>query len=279
MNNRRVMILTATALALGAAILMIVYMRQIQDAGAAAGPPTVVFVASQDVPARATISLEMIGEAKRPSTEVEPDFVKDPKEIVGKLALITMPKGATFTTSKLGNPNEGLKVPPGMRAVSISIDKVKGVSGLIQPGDHVDVIAVPRTNNTSRAATILRGILVLAIGNTIETASGTPPPQFANMETVTLSLTPRQADLIAAADIQTTLRLSLRSPNESLRSLPTETLESLMATPEPTGAPAQPQSNSSYRGPVTALTPRPTPPVVIIDGDKMVQGGSQDQRR
>jgi len=45
-----------------------------------------------------------------------------------------------------------------MRAVSISIDNVKGIAGLITPGDRVDVIAVPSVNagETPRGFAILR---------------------------------------------------------------------------------------------------------------------------
>jgi pilus assembly protein CpaB len=113
-----------------------------------------------------------------------------------------------------------------MRAVSIQIDKVKGVSGLIEPGDYVDVIADPPKASAAPppASAILRGVRVLAIGDSLEYSSATPSPQEANSTTVTLEVTPKQADLLVMADLNTTLRLALRSPKEPLNSEPVEAL-------------------------------------------------------
>ncbi len=115
----------------------------------------------------------------------------------------------------------------GLRAVSIAIDRVKGVSGLIEPGDRVDVIAVPQRvgEEIPKASTILRGVLVLAMGNETETASATPSPDNQNLTTVTLAVNPQQANLLALADVYATLRLALRSPDESSRAYPTEPIQ------------------------------------------------------
>jgi pilus assembly protein CpaB len=140
-----------------------------------------------------------------------------------------------------------------MRAVSISIDRVKGVAGLIQPGDRVDVIAVPPRvgNEVPKASAILRGALVLAMGNAVEMTSATPSPDNQNITTVTLALTPNQVDLLAAADLNTTLRLALRPPKEPLRAFP--------AAPLMLGVPERP----APAAPVSMPTPQPpTPPVV-----------------
>jgi Flp pilus assembly protein CpaB len=171
----------------------------------------------------------MLDRATRPASAVEPNAVTDPKQIVGALSLITIPAGSSVTSAMIGHPNDvGLPVrlTPGMRAVSVQIDKVKGISGLIQPGDRVDVIAqAPKANNAPpKAATILRGVRVLAIGESLEYSSATPSPQEANATTVTFEVTPKQADLLVMADLNTTLRLALRSPREPINSEPTEAL-------------------------------------------------------
>ena len=109
-----------------------------------------------------------------------------------------------------------------MRAVSIGIDRVKAVGGLIQPGDRVDVIAVPPRagDETPQGRTILYGALVLASGTQMESTSQ-PSPQpgqqdTSTLTTVTLAVTPAQADVLATADVNATLRLALRSPLDPL---------------------------------------------------------------
>ncbi len=96
----------------------------------------------------------------------------------------------------------------------------------MQPGDRVDVIAQPPRSGSAppKAVAILRGVRVLAIGDSLEYMSATPSPQEANAATVTLEVNPKQADLLVMADLNTTLRLALRSPKEPLNSQPTEPL-------------------------------------------------------
>ncbi len=216
-------------LAIGTGWLTLNYLAALKSQSQAGGAPRTVIVAATEIPARAPITAAMLAEVSRPASAVDPDAITDPKAIAGNLALITIPAGATITSSKIGRPANAalpVRLQPGMRAVSIEIDKVKGVSGLLQPGDRVDVIAVPQKDGTQPppAATILRGVRVLAIGDTLEYSSATPSPNEANSTTITLEVTPTQADLLAMADVNTILRLALRSPREAANSLPAEAL-------------------------------------------------------
>ncbi len=229
MNTRRTTLLVAILLALGTGWLTLNYLSSANRAGQAAGQPRDVLVATQDIPARMTITPAMFQHEVRPASALEPDAVSDPAHAIGALALITIPTGSQITLSKIGRPSElalPVRLRPGMRAVSIAIDKVKGVSGLAQPGDRVDVIAIPprQGNSPPVAMTIMRAVRILALGTTLENAAATPSPDEQNATTVTLEVTPKQADLLAAADANTTLRLSLRSPKEPIRSQPVEGL-------------------------------------------------------
>jgi Flp pilus assembly protein CpaB len=158
-----------------------------------------------------------------------------------------------------------------MRAVSIQIDKVKGVSGLVQPGDRVDIIAIPPRQGAEAppAAAILRGIKVLAVGTSLEQSSATPSPQEQQSTTVTLEVTPRQADLIAMADTNATLRLALRSPREPLNSEPTEALRFPAEERQQAAAPApQPQAQPPAPAPQQQVAKTdPTSGIMVIDGD------------
>jgi pilus assembly protein CpaB len=178
-----------------------------------------------------------------------------------------------------------VRLQTGMRAVSIPIDRVKGVSGLVQPGDRVDVIAIPprQANQPPTAVTILRGIRVLAIGTTLESASATPSPDEQNATTATLEVNPKQADLLAMADVNTTLRLALRSPEEPIRSEETEEIVWANASQsQPAPAPAPPAAPIAA---VPAVPPLAAPNsgshgdwpsnVQLIVGDQLLAPGSK----
>ena len=251
-NARRIPLLVGLLLALGTGVLLLNYLGSLR-AQATTVEMRKVWVASRDIPARMQMTDAFIAEAMRPAAEVDQDAIGDRSKILGKYSLITIPAGSIVTASKVGDGSGALptRLPPGMRAVSISIDRVKGVAGLIQPGDRVDVIAVPPRvgSEIPRASAILRGVLVLAMGNSVETTSATPSPDNQNLTTVTLALTPKQVDLLATADLNTTLRLALRPPKESIRAYPPEALQ--------LGVPQQPVAANP---PPAAAAPAPPPP-------------------
>ncbi|MDQ2871879.1 MAG: RcpC/CpaB family pilus assembly protein, partial [Candidatus Eremiobacteraeota bacterium] len=152
--------------------------------------------------------------------------------------------------------------------------------------DHVDVIAVPprASDAQPQAFTILRDIEVMAMGSQLEVATATPPPGVdADPRTVTLEVTPHQADLLAMADLNSTLRLALRSPQEPARSQSAERLVFATQTqsvsvsqprmPEPVRLaappPQQPQRPVVRRNPSSA--------VMVIDGDRISDSGTGDR--
>lgn len=296
MNTRRTTLIVAIVLAIGTGWLTLNYLSGLQRQANDNSAPRMIIVAAQDIPARVPITAAMLARVSRPASAVEPDAVSDPSKILGALSLITIPAGSSVTESKVGHPTDvGLPVrlTTGMRAVSVQIDKVKGISGLIEPGDRVDVIADPPKSSAvpPPASAILRGVRVLAIGDTLEYSSATPSPAEATSTTVTLEVTPIQADLLVMADNNSSLRLALRSPKESLNSMPTEALHWAEGETAPAPVPA---SAAAAAAPVEAMAlalkavagPRsggaapqaidPLDPAVrVIDGDHYAGSGTQ----
>lgn len=288
MNTRRITLLIAVLLALVTGWLTLNYVRGVQESAAVNTAPRSILVAATDIPARSTITPAMLARVTRPGSSVEPDAVGNAQTAVGALALITIPAGSTISASKIGRPSDAalpVRLRSGMRAVTIQIDRVKGIAGLIEPGDRVDIIAIPpRQDSSPTASTILRGVRVLAIGNALETAQASPSPQDQSSSTATLEVTPKQADLLAMADVNTTLRLALRSPREPLGSMPTEAIHF-----------AEPQSQQAQQAPpavaaAPVIVPQPAQPqpaaqkpaaaphgVPIIDGDRIVYSTGSSQ--
>lgn len=107
---------------------------------------------------------------------------------------------------------------PGTRAVSIGVDAVSGVAGLIWPGDHVDVVLTQELKNASIAhrvlsETIMRNVRVIAIDQ--EMVQGPPasnnPSAGKLVHTVTLQVTPGQVQKIAVASHLGKLSLDIRA--------------------------------------------------------------------
>jgi len=178
MTTRRTTIIVAILLALGTGWLTLTYLRSFAAANAGASLKTVL-IAAKDLPARAPISPDNVVAVARPSNEVDPDAIAGTERLRGSISLISIPAGSVLTESKVGHPADvglAVRLRPGQRAVSIPVDRVKDVSGLLESGDHVDVIAdvAKGPGLPPRASTIMRDVVVLAIGAALETASASP---------------------------------------------------------------------------------------------------------
>ncbi|HEY0613559.1 MAG TPA: Flp pilus assembly protein CpaB [Candidatus Elarobacter sp.] len=289
LDTRTIALSVAGLLAVGTGVLTYNYLASVGHANSPATQRTIL-IASRSIPAHAILTSEMLTRTTRAADAVDPDALVVPAAAIGATTVNPIPAGSQITASKLvryaasGLPG---RVHVGMRAVAIALDRVKGVSNLIQAGDKVDVIAatMPRSDQAPKAVTIIRGATVLSVG-TVTEAGATPAPDGSSSnpgyQTATLEVTTKQADLLAMADVNTMLRLALRSPRENLRSAPVEKLVlSGGSTPPrpvamgPTLPQMMPQALAPQRPqPAATAAPKPISPVAVIDGDKVVQPGS-----
>ncbi len=289
-TKRPMLIIIAAVLAGGAALTAFDYMST-SNRHAPAAPPRTVIIASRPISARESITGAMLQAATRPADAVDPGAFSSEAAVAGDVALADIPAGAALTSSNVTRasdmPSE-VHLTDGMRAMSIAVDEVKDVSGLIEPGDHVDVYAItPRSTSAQpQAFGILRNVIVLGVGGQVTTAGATPGPQTMQWRSVTLRVTAQQAKTLAIADLNSTLRLALRPPDESTRSepqdafyVPMQSGPSLPSAGPPVPAPAMPAS-----APVAAAAPpKAAQParrahsdgVEYILGDRIAGAGTQ----
>jgi pilus assembly protein CpaB len=119
------------------------------------------------------------------------------------------------TATKLSSRGGGLSmlVRPSMRAASLEVNQVSGVSGFVLPGDRVDVlVTVDRVSNPEDAftQTILQNIEVLAAGQKTQQQDNKP----ITVQAVTLLVDPQGAEQVAHAQSQGEITLVLRNPED-----------------------------------------------------------------
>src|SRR5579859_3602463 len=139
---------------LGIATSYMVY-QYVDQAGQAAKPVETVPVltAAQDIPARTTISGDMLRVARVPVELKLPDALVVSNDAVGKVSKLPISQGEEVLPNKLflDRTESGLAfvVPDGKRAVSVAVNEVVGSGGMLVPSDYVDVVAVldVQTNN------------------------------------------------------------------------------------------------------------------------------------
>jgi pilus assembly protein CpaB len=150
--------------------------------------------------------------------------VGDEKLALERTLLFPMTANEPVTLSKISSVAGGEGLPStidlGMRAISVPINDTSGVSGLIQPRSHVDVLFTkPGSVAEAVTTTILEDVIVLAIGRTTESTSAATTPALATQaaarpsaQSATLLVTPQQTQLLELAKNQGKISLALRNP-------------------------------------------------------------------
>jgi len=134
------------------------------------------------------------------------------KDFEGSVARRAVNKGEPITKGLLVRSTEGgfmsAVLEPGKRAVSIGVDSTSGNAGFIFPGDHVDLILSHRNQQEMRASeTFIEDVRVLAVDQMLDN----PENKAVLAKTVTLEVTPKQAEEINVAKDLGKISLSLRS--------------------------------------------------------------------
>lgn len=135
--------------------------------------------------------------------------------LLGQVTKVFLKENEPILESKLSSKGGGLSllISPEMRASSIQVDKVSGVSGFILPGDKVDVIATVGNYGKGRdavAKTILQNVEVLAAGEKTEQKGD----KIITVQSVTLLVEPEGAQSLALASQEAKLHLALRNPTD-----------------------------------------------------------------
>ena len=128
-------------------------------------------------------------------------------ELLGALIRRNLAKGEAVLTADALNPGDrgflAAVLGSGMRAVTVGVDAVSGLAGLVWPGDRVDLILtqsqdgsnVPAARRVS-AETVLHDVRVLAIDRQMIHGATSESPESQAVRTVTLEVTPADAQRV-----------------------------------------------------------------------------------
>jgi pilus assembly protein CpaB len=174
-----------------------------------------IVVAVVDIPLGTTINPNMVAVTAWPKDRYPKDSFVATNTGEGRVAKRDFVRGEPIVESKLvpaGKVAGGilaLKVPEGMRAFSIRVNEVAGVGGFIVPDTRVDVVVTttPPQGGGRISKIVLENILVLAAGQTLEQKDNKP----ITVNTVTVALTPDEAEKLALASNEGIIQLILRN--------------------------------------------------------------------
>ncbi len=220
MDNKRVIFLIV-AIVLGLVAIVPIYkfiesLQQKLKDFEAKGLYVSVVTANQDIPREQMIQENMIQLVKVNKNVIQPGDLDKISSVKGKYAEVDILEGQRINRNMVRTMISARylsqKIPEGMRAITISVDKISAVEGLLRPGDYVDVIgtfnlAQDQGQSIPAVINVFQGVKVLATNRNLS--------EFKASETagtVTLALRPEDAKLLTYILGWAKIRRALRDP-------------------------------------------------------------------
>lgn len=230
MNKKRALIMTAL-LAVLTTFIGFFYISSVKEEAAkeAEVEKIELVIASSTIPAYVQVTEEML-EMKEFSEEfASASAVKTFEEAIGLMTNAELIAGEPILSERLiSNEADSLlsyRIPATMRAVTIPVNEIIGLAGYVVPGDYVDMLVTyvqeveeadeeteeDLTDEKTQVYTQMQNIEVLA--------TGSYNPVLENKELIPSSLTllvsPAQAEVVAYANQKGSVYLTLRNPSDS----------------------------------------------------------------
>ena len=178
-------------------------------------PTQPVVIATKDLPEGVALDRLELTTRNWPIATVPVGAFSSIDSAVGRVTRIAVFNGEAIVPGRLAPVGAGAgleqKIAPGTRAMAVRINDVAGISGLLQPNSRVDVLVTlaedANNRDTQMAKLFMENMRVLSVGTEVQRdADGKPN----NATTVTLGVTPQEAEQLAVAMNKGSIQLVLR---------------------------------------------------------------------
>lgn len=174
-----------------------------------------VVVAARDIAEGHAIDRSALSTNAWPVQTLPAGAFSSADSVVGRVTRVAVFKGEPLVPGRLApvGTTGGLevKIAPGKRAMSVKINDVAGISGLIQPNSRVDVLVNIRdltaAHDQQVAKLFMENMRVLSVGTQVTRGDD---GKAINATTATLEVTPEEAERLAIAMNQGSIALVLR---------------------------------------------------------------------
>ena len=175
-------------------------------------------VAKTDIPKESTLTFDMVGIKRGRSNAYQPGDLASLDSAVGRFVEVDILEGQHINSSMLRAIGSikflSQGVPKGMRAMTIPVDKISAIEGLMKPSDRVDIIStfkIPtgqRGQNMPVVVTLFEGVKILASGKSLS-----PYNINTAADTITVALKPEDIKLLTyVLEVGNKIRFVLRAP-------------------------------------------------------------------
>jgi len=284
MDSKGIVLLTLSILlAAGAGWAAYQYLEKMPNRQRAAETVPVV-VASKDLTFGTKLEQEHLNVAQFPKDALPRGAYASLDSVLGQTSKVFLVTGEPVLASKLSSVGGGLSVlvRPSMRAISVEVDQVTGVSGFVLPGDRVDILVTVENAGGANVAvtkTVLQNAEVLAAGVTTDEKG----KRHITTQTVTLLVDPTGAESVALGLAQGEIHLVLRNPVDTevvkIEAMNTRTVLGMAAEKQvtrqrPAETVRKPEVKPTVVPPPAAPAPKPDPSFTVIRGGNISKQNS-----
>jgi pilus assembly protein CpaB len=195
--------------------------------------PTEIVVAADSIPSGSTFSLENLAKKTIPSDGTTGRNVpaSDFELLLGAKAKVEISGGEPVLWTDVEEPFDvdrfSLLIPKGRRAITMDADTKASFSGLIRPGDHVDILR--ETGDGKGSYPFLFDVPVIAVDRLFSPPS--KEEEGKEIATLTMSVTTNEAALLSAAAREGKISWLLRNPGDRGRPPKGERPRAVLSSP------------------------------------------------
>jgi len=206
-------------LALGCGLVASIGISQVINRNHESAPVEAepILVALSDIKVNEAFTDKNLRLEEWPKEKIPADAIRTLKEVDHQRAGTKIFAGEPIRKAKFAIDSRQEEIPKGYRVVGVPVDAASAAGNLLQPGDRVDVVfsAKPESGGVQKqhvAKTILQNIKVFAVNEQWRPAQGDKSDEVITAKTVSLLLTPEQAEVLALAnEMGGHIRLALRN--------------------------------------------------------------------
>ena len=178
-----------------------------------------IVVAKASLPAGASISADSVAVREIPRTWAHSGAITPDQYSRAESLALAYPAaaGEPILWAQLEGrraPTFSARLQSGQRAVTVPVDEISSLSGMVEPGDRIDIVVSARNETRSFTFTLLQSIPVLATGSRVDADTRDPDGQPRSYTTITLDTSPEDAKRVIAAREVGRVTALLRAPGD-----------------------------------------------------------------
>jgi pilus assembly protein CpaB len=180
-----------------------------------------VVVAKADLAAGSVLSNQTVALREVPQTFLHADAVRSEQwaDIAGRVLSRGVRSGETILNSHLAQgvaAGFSAQLSHGMRALTFPVDEEASISGMLAPGDRIDLLFTTAAANDSVTVPLLFAVPVIATGLRTEANANSLPErlQSAPFRNITVAVSPSDAAKITLAQEAGRITVALREPTD-----------------------------------------------------------------